>query len=75
MFPSDCAICDRLEERFFRKYGLKLNREASWATSRDGIILVALMPHLWFLGRQMPDWEGARHAAVCGDDNSPPATP
>ncbi|MBD2170242.1 ABC transporter substrate-binding protein [Nostoc sp. PCC 7120 = FACHB-418] len=35
-----CAICDRLEKGFFRKYGLnvQLNREASWATSCDGLI-------------------------------------
>lgn len=38
---NDCApFAVAWEKGFFRKYGLnvKLNREASWATSRDGII-------------------------------------
>ncbi|MGH2413715.1 MAG: ABC transporter substrate-binding protein, partial [Microcystaceae cyanobacterium] len=38
---NDCApFAIAWEKGFFRKYGLnvKLNREASWATSRDGVI-------------------------------------
>ncbi|CBN59237.1 MULTISPECIES: ABC transporter substrate-binding protein [Kamptonema] len=38
---NDCApFAIAWKKGFFRKYGLnvKLNREASWATSRDGLI-------------------------------------
>jgi ABC-type nitrate/sulfonate/bicarbonate transport systems, periplasmic components len=38
---NDCApFAIAWKKGFFRKYGLnvKLNREASWATSRDGVI-------------------------------------
>jgi len=74
MFSMTVRICDRLEERFFRKYGLnvKLNREASWATSWDYFGRLDASPVVsGAVTNARIGAEGARHAPLCCDDNSP----
>jgi len=68
---NDCApFAIAWKKGFFRKYGLnvKLNREASWATSRDGIIFGRLDASPVVSGavtNARVGAEGARHAPLC----------
>lgn len=68
---NDCApFAIAWHKGFFRKYGLNvtLNREASWATSRDGIIFGRLDASPVVSGAVMnarTGAEGARHAPLC----------
>ncbi|MGV0024001.1 ABC transporter substrate-binding protein [Phormidesmis priestleyi] len=68
---NDCApFAVAWEKGFFRKYGLnvKLSREASWATSRDGIIFGRLDASPVVSGAVVNarlGAEGARHAPLC----------
>lgn len=68
---NDCApFAIAWEKGFFRKYGLnvRLNREASWATSRDGIIFGRLDASPVVSGavtNARTGAEGARHAPLC----------
>lgn len=68
---NDCApFAIAWKKGFFRKYGLnvKLNREASWATSRDGIIFGRLDASPVVSGavtNARIGAEGARHALLC----------
>lgn len=68
---NDCApFAIAWKKGFFRKYGLnvKLNREASWATSRDGIIFGRLDASPVVSGavtNARIGAEGARHAPLC----------
>jgi nitrate/nitrite transport system substrate-binding protein len=68
---NDCApFAIAWEKGFFRKYGLnvKLSREASWATSRDGIIFGRLDASPVVSGAVVNarmGAEGARHAPLC----------
>ena len=68
---NDCApFAIAWKKGFFRKYGLnvKLNREASWATSRDGIIFGRLDASPIVSGavtNARIGAEGARHAPLC----------
>lgn len=68
---NDCApFAIAWKKGFFRKYGLnvKLNREASWATSRDGIIFGRLDASPVVSGavtNARLGAEGARHAPLC----------
>jgi ABC-type nitrate/sulfonate/bicarbonate transport systems, periplasmic components len=76
---NDCApFAIAWYKGFFRKYGLnvKLNREASWATSRDGVIFGRLDASPVVSGavtNARIGAEGARQAPTLrGDDDSPP---
>lgn len=68
---NDCApFAIAWQKGFFRKYGLnvRLNREASWATSRDGVIFGRLDAAPVVCGASTNAWigaEGARHAPLC----------
>ena len=68
---NDCApFAIAWEKGFFRKYGLnvKLSREASWATSRDGLIFGRLDASPVVAGsvtNARVGAEGARHAPMC----------
>jgi nitrate/nitrite transport system substrate-binding protein len=68
---NDCApFAIAWKKGFFRKYGLNvtLNREASWATSRDGIIFGRLDASPIVSGavtNARIGAEGARHAPLC----------
>lgn len=68
---NDCApFAIAWKKGFFRKYGLnvKLNREASWATSRDGIIFGRTDAAPVVSGavtNARIGAEGARHAPLC----------
>ena len=68
---NDCApFAVAWEKGFFRKYGLnvKLSREASWGTSRDGIIFGRLDASPVVCGavtNARTGAEGARHAPLC----------
>ncbi|MBW4493983.1 MAG: ABC transporter substrate-binding protein [Oscillatoria princeps RMCB-10] len=68
---NDCApFAIAWKKGFFRKYGLnvKLNREASWANSRDGIIFGRLDASPVVSGavtNARIGAEGARHAPLC----------
>ncbi|MCT7950962.1 ABC transporter substrate-binding protein [Ancylothrix sp. C2] len=68
---NDCApFAIAWKKGFFRKYGLnvRLNREASWATSRDGIIFGRLDASPVVSGavtNARIGAEGARHAPLC----------
>ncbi|GAB1543017.1 hypothetical protein NUACC21_56910 [Scytonema sp. NUACC21] len=68
---NDCApFAIAWKKGFFHKYGLnvKLNREASWATSRDGIIFGRLDASPVVSGavtNARIGAEGARHAPLC----------
>jgi nitrate/nitrite transport system substrate-binding protein len=68
---NDCApFAIAWQKGFFRKYGLnvKLNREASWATSRDGLIFGRLDASPVVSGavtNARIGAEGARHAPLC----------
>ncbi|MBW4669163.1 MAG: ABC transporter substrate-binding protein [Cyanomargarita calcarea GSE-NOS-MK-12-04C] len=68
---NDCApFAIAWEKGLFRKYGLnvKLNREASWATSRDGLIFGRLDASPVVSGavtNARIGAEGARHAPLC----------
>ncbi|MBD2099292.1 ABC transporter substrate-binding protein [Leptolyngbya sp. FACHB-261] len=68
---NDCApFAIAWQKGFFRKYGLnvKLSREASWATSRDGIIFGRLDASPVVSGavtNARIGAEGARHAPLC----------
>lgn len=68
---NDCApFAIAWKKGFFRKYGLnvQLNREASWATSRDGIIFGRLDASPVVSGavtNARIGAEGARHAPLC----------
>ena len=68
---NDCApFAIAWKKGFFRKYGLnvKLNREASWATSRDGLIFGRLDASPVVSGaitNARIGAEGARHAPMC----------
>jgi nitrate/nitrite transport system substrate-binding protein len=68
---NDCApFAIAWKKGFFRKYGLnvKLNREASWATSRDGVIFGRLDASPVVSGavtNARIGAEGARHAPLC----------
>ncbi len=68
---NDCApFAIAWEKGFFRKYGLTVNlsREASWATSRDGIIFGRLDASPVVSGavtNAQIGAEGARHAPLC----------
>ncbi|PSB20146.1 twin-arginine translocation pathway signal protein [Phormidesmis priestleyi ULC007] len=68
---NDCApFAVAWEKGFFRKYGLtvSLSREASWATSRDGIIFGRLDASPVVSGavtNARMGAEGARHAPLC----------
>lgn len=68
---NDCApFAIAWEKGFFRKYGLnvKLSREASWATSRDGVIFGRLDASPVVSGavtNARIGAEGARHAPLC----------
>ena len=68
---NDCApFAIAWKKGFFRKYGLNvtLNREASWATSRDGIIFGRLDASPVVSGavtNARIGAEGARHAPLC----------
>ena len=68
---NDCApFAIAWKKGFFRKYGLnvKLSREASWATSRDGIIFGRLDASPVVSGavtNARIGAEGARHAPLC----------
>ena len=69
---NDCApFAIAWKKGFFRKYGLnvKLSREASWATSRDGIVFGRLDASPVVSGavtNARIGAEGARHAPLCG---------
>ncbi|HEY9617050.1 MAG TPA: ABC transporter substrate-binding protein [Microcoleaceae cyanobacterium] len=68
---NDCApFAIAWKKGFFRKYGLNvhLNREASWATSRDGLIFGRLDAAPVVSGavtNARIGAEGARHAPLC----------
>lgn len=68
---NDCApFAIAWEKGFFRKYGLnvRLSREASWATSRDGVIFGRLDAAPVVAGavtNARVGAEGARHAPMC----------
>ncbi len=68
---NDCApFAIAWEKGFFRKYGLNvsLSREASWATSRDGLIFGRLDASPVVSGavtNARIGAEGARHAPLC----------
>ncbi|MEG4533144.1 ABC transporter substrate-binding protein [Microcoleus sp. D2_18a_D3] len=68
---NDCApFAIAWKKGFFRKYGLNvtLNREASWATSRDGVIFGRLDASPVVSGavtNARVGAEGARHAPLC----------
>lgn len=68
---NDCApFAVAWEKGFFRKYGLNvtLSREASWGTSRDGIIFGRLDASPVVCGavtNARTGAEGARHAPLC----------
>lgn len=68
---NDCApFAVAWEKGFFRKYGLnvQLSREASWGTSRDGIIFGRLDASPVVCGavtNARTGAEGARHAPLC----------
>jgi nitrate/nitrite transport system substrate-binding protein len=68
---NDCApFAIAWEKGFFRKYGLTVNlsREASWATSRDGLIFGRLDAAPVVAGavtNARVGAEGARHAPMC----------
>jgi nitrate/nitrite transport system substrate-binding protein len=68
---NDCApFAIAYEKGFFRKYGLNvtLNREASWGTSRDGVIFGRLDASPVVSGavtNARIGAEGARHAPMC----------
>ncbi len=68
---NDCApFAIAWQKGFFRKYGLnvRLSREASWATSRDGIIfgrLDAAPVVSGAVNNARIGAEGARHAPLC----------
>jgi nitrate/nitrite transport system substrate-binding protein len=68
---NDCApFAIAWKKGLFRKYGLnvKLNREASWATSRDGLIFGRLDASPVVSGavtNARIGAEGARHAPLC----------
>ncbi|KAB8333080.1 ABC transporter substrate-binding protein [Scytonema tolypothrichoides VB-61278] len=68
---NDCApFAIAWEKGFFRKYGLNvtLSREASWGTSRDGIIFGRLDASPVVSGavtNARTGAEGARHAPLC----------
>ncbi|HIK17196.1 MAG TPA: ABC transporter substrate-binding protein [Leptolyngbyaceae cyanobacterium M33_DOE_097] len=68
---NDCApFAIAWKKGFFRKYGLnvQLNREASWATSRDGVIFGRLDAAPVVSGavtNARIGAEGARHAPLC----------
>jgi nitrate/nitrite transport system substrate-binding protein len=68
---NDCApFAIAWKKGFFRKYGLnvKLNREASWATSRDGLVFGRLDASPVVSGavtNARIGAEGARHAPLC----------
>lgn len=68
---NDCApFAIAWEKGFFRKYGLNvtLSREASWGTSRDGIIFGRLDASPVVCGavtNARTGAEGARHAPLC----------
>lgn len=68
---NDCApFAIAWKKGFFRKYGLnvKLNREASWATSRDGVIFGRTDAAPVVCGavtNARTGAEGARHAPLC----------
>lgn len=68
---NDCApFAIAWQKGFFRKYGLnvQLNREASWATSRDGVIFGRLDAAPVVSGavtNARIGAEGARHAPLC----------
>ncbi|KJH70429.1 ABC transporter substrate-binding protein [Aliterella atlantica] len=68
---NDCApFAIAWQKGFFRKYGLnvKLNREASWATSRDGVIFGRTDAAPVVSGavtNARIGAEGARHAPLC----------
>lgn len=68
---NDCApFAIAWQKGFFRKYGLNvtLNREASWATSRDGVIFGRLDASPVVSGAVVnarTGAEGARHAPLC----------
>jgi nitrate/nitrite transport system substrate-binding protein len=68
---NDCApFAVAWEKGFFRKYGLNvtLSREASWGTSRDGIIFGRLDASPVVSGavtNARTGAEGARHAPLC----------
>lgn len=68
---NDCApFAVAWEKGFFRKYGLNVNlsREASWGTSRDGIIFGRLDASPVVCGavtNARTGAEGARHAPLC----------
>ncbi|HEY9763360.1 MAG TPA: CmpA/NrtA family ABC transporter substrate-binding protein [Trichocoleus sp.] len=68
---NDCApFAIAWKKGFFRKYGLnvKLNREASWATSRDGVVFGRLDAAPVVSGavtNARTGAEGARHAPLC----------
>lgn len=68
---NDCApFAVAWKKGFFRKYGLnvRLNREASWATSRDGVIFGRLDAAPVVSGavtNARIGAEGARHAPLC----------
>lgn len=69
---NDCApFAVAAEKGFFYKYGLNvtLNREASWGTSRDGLIFGRLDASPVVSGsitNARLGAEGARHAPMCG---------
>ncbi len=69
---NDCApFAIAWKKGFFRKYGLnvKLSREASWATSRDGLVFGRLDASPVVSGavtNARIGAEGARHAPLCG---------
>ncbi|HEY9877211.1 MAG TPA: CmpA/NrtA family ABC transporter substrate-binding protein, partial [Leptolyngbyaceae cyanobacterium] len=68
---NDCApFAIAWKKGFFRKYGLnvRLNREASWATSRDGVVFGRLDAAPVVSGavtNARTGAEGARHAPLC----------
>ncbi|NJN86662.1 MAG: ABC transporter substrate-binding protein, partial [Leptolyngbyaceae cyanobacterium SL_7_1] len=68
---NDCApFVVAYEKGFFHKYGLtvKLSREASWGTSRDGLIFKRLDASPVVSGavtNARIGAEGARHAPMC----------
>ena len=69
---NDCApFAIAWKKGFFRKYGLnvQLSREASWATSRDGLVFGRLDASPVVSGavtNARIGAEGARHAPLCG---------
>ncbi|MBD2260931.1 CmpA/NrtA family ABC transporter substrate-binding protein [Pseudanabaena sp. FACHB-2040] len=68
---NDCApFAIAWKKGFFRKYGLnvRLSREASWATSRDGVVFGRLDASPVVSGavtNARTGAEGARHAPLC----------